>query len=296
MYKVVCFYLAITLVLFISKPASGQEPLRQKIRDAVAGYPGQVGLAMINLTSGDTLSFHGDSRYPMQSVFKFPIALAVVDGIEKGKYSLQQRIFVTKEAMRTGTWSPLAKRYPGGEIDITIEELLTFMVRDSDNNACDVLLKVLGGPQSVNRYVHSIGIDSMQIHHYELEMERAWDVQFDNWCTPWAMAMLLKKFHEGKLLTSANTTFVRTLMETTTTGPRRMKGQLPDVIIAHRTGSSGLQDGRMAAVNDVGIIRMSQNSYIVLAVFVTNAPEPMSSAEQIIARITKIVHDHNGTH
>jgi beta-lactamase class A len=266
--------------------------LRQKLSAATENYPGELGIAMYDLTTGDTLSFHGNKHYPMQSVFKFPIALAVIDGIEKGQYSLKQKIFITKEAMRVGTWSPLTKKYPDGQVDVTVEDLLWFMVRDSDNNACDILLKLLGGPQRVNLYVHKIGIDSMQIRHNEHEMESAWDAQFDNWSNPWAMALLLKKFHEGKLLSPANTGLLRNMMEATTTGPRRMKGDLPGVVIAHRTGTSGIQNGRMAAVNDVGIINVSQHSNIILVIFVTKAPEPLSSAEQAIARVTKIVYDH----
>jgi beta-lactamase class A len=287
------FFLALLFIVFIVIPGICQyDQLRKQISTVVESYPGELGIAIYDLTTGDTLSFHGDNHYPMQSVFKFPIALAVLNDIEKGKMSLTQKVFIKKDGMRTDTWSPLAKKYPDGNIDVTVEELLLYMVRDSDNNACDILLKLLGGPQRVNQYAHKIGIDSMQIRHNEQEMESAWDAQFDNWSSPRAMALLLKKFHDGVLLSPKNTGLLREMMEATTVGTRRMKGELPGVVIAHRTGTSGVQNGQMAAVNDVGIINLPQHTYIILVVFVTKVPMPMSSAEQMIARVTKVVYDH----
>jgi beta-lactamase class A len=266
--------------------------LRQKVKHIVDQYPGEVGLSLYNLSNGDTLSFHGTRHYPMQSVFKFPIALAILDRIDKRKFTLQHRVVATQQELIKGTWSPLAKKYPEGNIDVSVEDLLTFMIRDSDNNACDILLRLLGGPNVVDRYIQEIGVTNIRIRHNEQEMHQTWAAQFDNWSDPRAMVLLLKKFHEGKLLSAASRDLLWSLMAATTTGPRRLKGELADVVVAHRTGTSGIQDGLMAAVNDVGIIKVSEDTYVILAVFVTKAPEPMSSAEVIIARIAKAVYDH----
>jgi beta-lactamase class A len=293
MTKPLHYLVAALFAVFVILPAKSQDDsLRERIKGAISGYPGEVGVAMYNLSTGDSLSIHGKNRYPMQSVFKFPIALAVLDGIDKEVFSLQQKIFVKKEEMISDTWSPLAKKYPDGNIDVTVEDLLTFMVRDSDNNACDILLRLIGGPKVVDGYIRRIGITNMEIRHNEHDMGRTWEAQFDNWCDPWAMAKLFRKFYDKELLSVKSQELLWTLMVATTTGPRRLKGELPGIEIAHRTGTSGINKGQMAAVNDVGIIRISEYSYVVLVVFITGAPEPMSTAEQIIARVAKVVYEH----
>jgi len=47
----------------------------------------QVGVSALILETGDTLNYHGDEKFPMQSVYKFPIALAVLHQVEMGELS-----------------------------------------------------------------------------------------------------------------------------------------------------------------------------------------------------------------
>ncbi len=46
----------------------------------------------------------------MQSVFKFHIALAVLDLVDQGKLSLDQKVFIKKSELLPNTWSPIRKK------------------------------------------------------------------------------------------------------------------------------------------------------------------------------------------
>lgn len=64
-------------------------------------------------------------------------------------------------------------------------EILRYTVAQSDNNGCDILLGLLGGPATVNDFIHGLGIKDMAIRYDEARMQRDWQAQFANWSTPW---------------------------------------------------------------------------------------------------------------
>ena len=60
----------------------------------------------------------------MQSVYKFHLALAVLADVDQGKLSMDQKVFIRKEELIPDTLSPMADKYPNGDIELTIGELL----------------------------------------------------------------------------------------------------------------------------------------------------------------------------
>ena len=212
--------------------------LEKEIEKVIAGKRAIIGVSLCDLNSGDTLSIHGNSRFPMQSVFKFPVALAILDKIDKGELNLGDSIFIAKDQLLTETWSPLREKYPAANIYLSLSELIEFTVAKSDNNGCDILLNILGGPEFVNHYLCQKGIDGIQIKNNEQQLQTSWDIQFNNWAKPNEMVKLLKLFYNGNLLSEPSFSFIWDVMKRTTTGS--IKQQLPQsAIVAHKTGSSG---------------------------------------------------------
>jgi beta-lactamase class A len=165
------------------------------------------------------------------------------------------------------------------------------MVSKSDNNACDILIHQLGGTHVVNDYIHEIGIRELSIQATEKEMAEAWEIQFNNWTTPIAITELLKKVYEGTILKSQSLDFLNRILTETTTGPNRIKGQLPPgTLVAHKTGTSGTNKaGITAAINDIGIIQLPDKTKVALSVFICNSSETLETNEKIIADIAKLV-------
>ncbi len=81
--------------LAVSATAPSTDSLRQQISAIAAEAGGTVGVAIRNLNTGDTLTLNDTARLPMQSAFKFPIAMAVLKQVDEGKLSLEQTIPVT---------------------------------------------------------------------------------------------------------------------------------------------------------------------------------------------------------
>ena len=268
--------------------------LRQRLLEIIQPYNATVGISVLDLVTYDTLTINNSHHFPMLSVYKFPLAVAVLHQVDLGKLKLDQSIHISEDDLNPDTWSPILDAFPKGDIDLTIAELLRYTVSQSDNNGCDILFNLLKGTKKVNNYIHKTGVKDIQMSATELEMSKDWDVQFTNWCTPSAMTQLLKNLVTKKDLSETSATFLLQLMQETSTGPNRMKGMLPaETLVAHKTGTSGTNEqGIIAAVNDVGIVPLPNGKYLAIAVFVSNSKESYETNEYIIAKVTRAIFDY----
>jgi beta-lactamase class A len=68
--------------------------LRDRIEQISQAARGRVGVKATVLETGESVALNGDQQFPMQSVYKFPIAMAVLAQVDRGKLKLDQKIRV----------------------------------------------------------------------------------------------------------------------------------------------------------------------------------------------------------
>lgn len=300
------FYLTVFLILLIGGQTFGQTnsrtnsrtegSLERKIREIVSAKNAEVGVSIADGGGKEILSVNGDGHFPMQSVFKFHIALAVLAEIDRGKFSLDQKIKIEQKDLLPNLYSPIREKYPNGA-ELKLSEILEYTVAESDNVGCDILLKLIGGPQKVEDFFIKNDFRDVSIKINEETMQANWDLQFQNWTTPKAANRILSSFYDNKkkLLSEKSHQFIWKVMKETKTGPNRLKGRLPkDAVVAHKTGSSGANKttGVTAAVNDIGIVFLPGGRHFLISVFVTNSKENAETNEKIIADVAKAAWDH----
>jgi len=269
------------------------EIFRQKIEKILPQAKGTVGVAIMGLEDRETFLFNEGLKYPMQSVYKFPLAMAVLNQVDKGKLSLSQKIHITPKDLLPNTWSPIREKYPKGNVDLKLSEILAYTVSQSDNNGCDILFRLIGGTEKVDSYIHSLGIKSIAVAATEEEMHKDWNAQFTNWCKPRAMLRLLEIFYKGKALSKTSNDFLWKIMTETTSGPNKIKGLLPkNASVAHKTGLSDTKDGILAATNDAGIMTLPNGEHVAIVVFVSNTPVDEKTRDGVIAQISKAAWDY----
>lgn len=287
------------LILFLTGCQSANkksDALRKEIEQIISDKNATVGVSIIGNNGKDTLSINGNRRFPLQSVFKFHIALAVLSEIDQGRFTLNQTIEIGKDALLSeDIWSPLRDDHPEGG-SFTIARLIQYAVIESDNVACDVLIRLVGTPKSVEAYFKKNNIRDIAITFNEKVMQSRWDNMFENWTTPIAASNTLSIFYENEhnLLSKESHDFIWKTMKATSTGINRLKGRLPEgTIVAHKTGSSGTnEEGLTPATNDIGIVFLPDGSYFIISVFVTDSHEDTATNESIIADIAKAAYEH----
>lgn len=276
---------------------NGSDSLLHKIEQIVANKKSTVGVSIMGNNGKDNVSWNGEKRFPMQSVFKFHIALVVLSEIDKGTFTLDQKITVSKkDYLPKSFWSPLRDDYPQGGT-FTIAQLIQYSVSKSDNSACDILIRLVGTPKTVEEYFKKMKINDLQITFNEKDMQAVWENMYQNWTTPNAASETIKLFYENKnnLLSKASYDFFWKTNIETITGQNRIKGLLPEgTVVAHKTGWSGTnkKTGITDALNDIGIVFFPNGAYFIISVFITDSKENVETNERIIADIAKAAYDH----
>lgn len=295
--------LFLIIIFSISFHSHGKkiESLKQQINSVLEGKNATVGVAILGGNSSDYLSINGNKRQVMHSIFKYHIALAVLEQVDNGNMNLADEITITKKDLDNNLWSPIRRKYPNGA-RLPLAEILEYTVASSDNVGCDLLIKILGGPKVVEKFLHQKGIADIAILYDEMTQQAVWERQYENWTTAEASITALKLFYENKdsLLSPDSHRFLWDIMKASPYGKKAIKGKLPKgTIVAHKTGHSGQNKaGLTAAQNDIGIVFLSDGSHFYISVLVGDSMETSEVNKKIIADIAKLAWDyfeHNQT-
>lgn len=273
--------------------AQSSTELRKKIEHLISNKKLTAGISIKRIEDKDTLSINGNLDAPMMSVFKFHIALTVLDLVDKGKLKLDQSFFIKKEELLPNTWSPMREEFPEGDVNLTLDQLLRYTVSHSDNNGCDILLRQIGGTETVQKFINSQGINDFTIKVNEEEMS-TWENLYVNTTTPLATTTLLEKFYKGQVLKETSTKYLYQIMVETSRGLTWMKAGLPkNTELAHRTGISGTNDQNLrVAMNNIGIFKLPNGQHVILCIYLKNISISMKATEKLMADITKVVWKH----
>ncbi|WP_245620167.1 class A beta-lactamase [Phenylobacterium immobile] len=280
--------------------------------------PGVLGAGLMNLENGQSWAFNGDRPFPMQSVFKLPLAAAVLAEIEAGRLTLDERLVVRPEDL-SPPYSPIADAWPG-RADYTVAEMLNAAVRDSDNTAADMLMRRIGGPGAVTAWLVDKGVTELRIDRYERQLQTEFfgmDSFREAWrgrekflaaknaidpaarrsavvrylsdprdtATPRGMLDFLYKLDDGLIIGPV----VRERLFAMMTGGRvtsRLAAAMPaGASLLHKTGSSWTEQGLNAATNDVGLITLADGRRYAAAVFLSGASLDDDARDAAIAEL-----------
>ena len=288
------------LCILVAQPSTGQSTsprslldLQKQLGQIAQAAQGRVGIAARVLETNESVALRGDEPFPMQSVYKFPIGMAVLRQVDQGKLTLTQTIKIIKlDYVSLRQHSPIRDEYPNGT-EMSLSEVLRYAVSESDGSASDVLLRIMGGAPVVDQYLKSLEVDGIKVIDTEKEIGSDNAVQYRNWARPVKIVALLKAFQAGRGLSKQNQLVLMRLMIETGTGRRRLKDQLPPgTRVAHKTGTSWTIDGLTAATNDIGLITLPNGNHLALAVFVSDSKADEATRERVIANVAKAAWDY----
>lgn len=272
------------------------EALQKQIEQIAVAAKGRVGAKAMLLETGETVAYKSSESFPMQSVYKLPIGMAVLRLVDAGKLTLDQKVrFDKNDFVTPGQRSPIRDANPNGA-EMSISELLRYAVSESDGTASDVLLKLAGGSQGAMNYLSEIKVSGIAIANTEKEFGVNRELQYKNYASPDGAIELLRALHEKRdNLSEQSRAQLFGFMIESPTGPNRLRGLLPkNAVVAHKTGSGGLFRGVTTATNDIGIITLPNGRHLAIAVFVSDSQADEKTREAVIAKIAKAVWDKWG--
>lgn len=274
-----------------SARASTSCALQSRLQEYISGKNARIGVAVIY--DQDTISVNGHDEFPMMSVFKFPLALAVAQWAETNGVVLSDSISFGPDALRRDTYSPMLDKYGPSLQSLSIQELLKWSLMESDNNAADIILHLIGGPEAATNLMKQAGCpEAITIGASENDLHSRPDLILLNKATPIAMAALFHRFNTEIRHRSSSFAEIAAMLEQCRTGADRLAMPLSHAkaVIGHKTGTGFTTPlGGITALNDCGYVNLPNGIHYSIAVFIADSPYSTQATAKIIAGISSIV-------
>ena len=251
---------------------------------------GRIGVAAIDLATGEQVMVLGDQLFPLASTSKVAVAATFLEMVEKGKYSLTSE-FPLMMPVSSAKYSSAKAPVRPGQYMAAID-LIEMMITRSSNPATDALLAAVGGPAVVNDWMRrqsitqfSINRDIATLVRDDGEFNPATYVDTRDAATPRAMMRLLSGLQRGEFLSDQSRRVLLGAMSRTVTGKRRIPANMPlEARVSHKTGSLSNTS------SDVGIIECPDGRTIAVAIYVTGQVTKQAREERIAA-IARALYD-----
>ena len=262
----------------------------QRIAELADASRGRIGVAAVDISTGEQIMVLGDQLFPMASTSKIAVAAAYLEMVEQGKYTLTTE-FPLLLPIRSAKYSTKAAPVRKGKSMAAID-LIEIMITRSSNPATDALLAAVGGPPAVNAWMRRQGINDFSIDRDIATLVRddgeynpaTWIDPRDS-ATPRAMVRLLQGLYRGDFLSDQSRRVLLGALSRTRTGRRRIVANMPPVArVSHKTGSLNNTS------SDIGIIESPDGRAIAVAIYVTGQGSKLAR-ERKIAAIARALYD-----
>jgi beta-lactamase class A len=295
---------------------------------AARAAPGLFGLGVMTLERAETWVSDPSHNFPMQSVFKAPMAAAALAQVDAGHLKLDQRLRIT-EADLSVPFSAINSAWPSpprGHAALTpAVDLISLAVERSDNTAADTVMKAIGGPEAVTAWLQHNQIQGMRVDRYERDLQEElagmppfqpeWKDQA-NWVaerdtvpavdreaamtaylsdardttTLPAALDFLAKLANGRLLSPASTRLLIKLMSAGLTGDHRFIAGLPKgTVLAQKTGTSSTDLGLTPAMGQIALATLPDGRRMAMAAFLAGSTATEIERERLFADSARLI-------
>ena len=305
----------------VMQSAPAQRDLEQRIHELGHGFDGEVGIAVRDIDTGWTASWHGDRFYPQQSVSKFWVAITALQRVDAGQVDLDERVTVTRQDL-TLFHQPIAGEIGEHGFTTTLGDLMFRALTQSDNTCNDIVLRHAGGPAAVREMLQRNRLGGVRFGPGERLLQAGiagiqWQASFSqgngfyaardalpaerrraafehyladpvDGATPNGITNGLARLQRGELLSPASTQRLLMMMSQTHTGPNRLRGGLaPGWTISHKTGTGQVLGNVQAGYNDIGVLHAPDGHNYALAVMIGRTSTPLETRMALMQNVVR---------
>jgi beta-lactamase class A len=271
----------------------GSDSLLADIQQRIAQEPGvQVGLAYLDLGTGDSLFIDADSSFHAASTMKVPVMIELFRRAAGGGFAMGQRLLVVNQFASIVDGSPYALDV-GSDSDsslylrvgqrVSVDTLLRLMITRSSNLATNTLIALVGAEQ-VTQTMRGLGAQKIQVLR-GVEDQKAFDKGLVNTTTARDLAIILRALEEGNAAPPDATQSMREILLAQEFNEKIPAGVPAGVRVAHKTGEI------TAHSHDAAIVYPPGRKPYVLVVL-TRGIQDGSRSSALIADISRMIYGH----
>lgn len=251
---------------------------------------GRTGVAFSLLDTGKAYALHGHERFPSLSVARLPTLLLLLQRLETGRLADNQFVQITQEDLVPAP-SPSALRdhYPRGT-SMTLSELLDTFPPGGDASTADVLLRLLGGPETLDGFLEFLKIPGMKLAHSERRLARKPGLMRRNYTTPVAAIHLLHALMDARALKPETRQRLPRILGAPPPDASGFPAGLPAGTPVLRLAASA-ETEKGAAASECGIVTLPGGRRMALVILIADSRAPRAVREQVIARLARAAYD-----
>jgi beta-lactamase class A len=141
-----------------ARQQAAQTPL-QRLRSSIERTTKSVnatwGIYVKSLETSEEIALDADRQMETMSTIKIPLMIEALEQIRAGRFALTDKYTFVQADSQPGTGT-IQRLDPGAVM--TVKDLITLMIIVSDNTATEVLYRMVGGPEAVNRRMQALGL------------------------------------------------------------------------------------------------------------------------------------------
>jgi beta-lactamase class A len=271
-----------------------RDSLAERIQSRIAQDPGAVvGIAYVDLASGDTLFLNADSAFHAASTMKVPVMIELFRRSVTGSFGMKQPLMIVNQfasivdgslyALDSTSDSDTTLYHRIGD-RVPVDTLLRLMITRSSNLATNTLITLVGA-ENVTRTMRSLGATRMQVLR-GVEDGKAFDKGLNNTTTARDLATILRAIEEGKAASPTATREMLGILLAQEFNEKIPAGLPPGTRVAHKTGEI------TAVSHDAAIVYPRGRRPYVLVVL-TRGISDGNKSSKLIADLSGIIYWHN---
>jgi beta-lactamase class A len=242
---------------------------------------GRLGVAVLDIGSGEKSGHRTDERFAMCSTFKMLLAAAVLERVDAGAESLARRISIPATGLLPH--SPATQEHAGGSMPIL--DLCAAIVTLSDNTAANLLLASIDGPAGITRFARSLGDTVTRLDRIEMALNEALPRDPRDTTSPAAMVANMQKLVLGNKLSPASRQQLTAWLIANKTGDERLRAGLTGGWrVGDKTGSNGEN-----TTNDIAIIWPPRQAAVLVAAYLTACEGSEAKRNAVLAQVGRLV-------
>ena len=283
-----CNALLVAVALWMPAGLSAADHDFQTVQQAVVALEGKlsarIGVAVLEVKTGEQWSYQGDERFPLTSTFKTLACAKLLQDAERQRLKLTDSVTVQQSDLVT--YSPVIEKQVGQPV--TLNAACAAAMHTSDNTAANIIILAVGGPEGITRFMRELGDLVTRLDRREPELNQGLAGDERDTTTPNAITRSLQTLLFGSALSPASQQQLQRWMEQNQVTGNLLRSVLPaGWSIADRSGAGGFGARSITAV--VWPHTAKASSPLIISIYIADTDAPMEARNQAIVTLGQAI-------